>query len=171
MEHCYTERLKKLLSRLQHLAEIVLKINSEIITSNKTKQKTVLMDNNKSVCFHVTIRIAKNSSVTVNYSFLIIKDYSDEISSNINESNFSIELCNGSTFGRCLELSQSIFSNWMLHDITKLLWINTQPKCKLPEQKQRVKVMWYCFIILPLNFTKLLYVKFYVVSKRMPIDT
>ena len=110
MEHCYTERLKKLLSRLQHLAEIVLKINSKII-SNKTKQKTVLMDNNKSVCFHVTIRIAKNSSVTVNYSFLIIKDYSDEISSNINVINFSIELCNGSTFGRCLELSQSIFSN------------------------------------------------------------
>ena len=59
----------------------------------------------------------------------------------------------------------------MLHGITKLLWINTQPKCKLPEQKQRVKVLWYCFIKLPLNFTKLLYVKFYVVSKRIPIDT
>ena len=104
----------------------------------------------KCVLSFEAIRIAENFNLLLSsYSFLMIKDYSDEVSSNINEGNFSVALWNGSTFGRSLQLSESVFSKWVLHDITKLLWINTQPKCKLPEQKHRVKVLWYCFIILP----------------------
>ena len=62
MEHCYTERLKKLLSSLEYLTEIVLKINSEIIIPNKMKQNNwqYSWTMTKVCAFIWAIRIAEN---------------------------------------------------------------------------------------------------------------
>lgn len=51
------------------------------------------------------------------YSFLILKDSSGEVGSNVNESDFYIALWNVSTLTRSAELSEPIVPNWLISSI------------------------------------------------------
>lgn len=117
--HVLLERLKKLLFKLGYLAEIFLKTNSKIIISNKKKSTTALIANKKMCAFNWKLECLQTFTCHCElYSFLILKDFSDEIVVTLMKVIFTLH----GEMRQPLEGLQNSVSQYFLivHDVTKL---------------------------------------------------
>lgn len=115
--HVLLERLKKFLFKLGYLAEIFLKTNSKIIISNK-KSTTALIANKKMCAFNWKLECLQTFTCHCElYSFLILKDFSDEIVATLMKAIFTSH----GEMRQPLEGLQNSVSRYFLIDLCMML--------------------------------------------------